>query len=241
MVKVEKPDEFIDEEGKRVDGRDLNELRPVKIEANVLNRADGSCYIELGDNKIYAAVYGPREVHPRHLQEPDRAIVRYKYSMAPFSVSDRKRPGPGRRSKEISKVSEEALESAIFLEKYPKSVIDVFVEIVESAAGTRTTSLTAASVACADAGIPMRDLIASCASGKIDEEIVLDLNEPEDNHGDADVPVAMMPRTEDITLLQMDGDLTAEEIDEAIDLAKEGCKQLYEEQKNALKSKYGGK
>ncbi len=237
-MKKEKPDSFLDENGRRLDGREINELRPVEIEADVLERADGSCHIKLGDNKILAAVYGPREVHPRHLQEPDRAIVRYNYSMASFSVSDRKRPGPGRRSKEISKVSKEALESAIFLRKYPKSVIDVFIEIIESAAGTRATSLTAASVACADAGIPMRDLVASCAAGKIDGKIALDINELEDNFGEADVPIAMMPRTEDITLLQMDGNLTREEFKEAVQLAKKGCKELYNEQKNALKRRY---
>ncbi len=240
MAKKEKPDQFIDENGKRIDGRDLDELRDVKIEAGVLERADGSCYIELGDNKIMAAVYGPRELHPRHLQEPDRAVVRYKYSMAAFSVDDRKRPGPGRRSKEISKVSKEALESSIFLENYPQAVIDIFVEIIESAAGTRTTSLTAASVACADAGIPMKDLVASCAAGKVDDEIVLDLNELEDNFGEADVPIAMKSNSEDITLLQMDGDLTKDELGQCVDLAKEGCKLLYEEQKKALKEKYGG-
>lgn len=240
MGKKEKPDQFIDDQGKRIDGRELNELRDVKIDANVLKRADGSAYIELGDNKIMAAVYGPRELHPRHLQEPDRAVVRYKYSMASFSVDDRKRPGPGRRSKEISKVSKEALESAIFLEKYPKSVIDVFVEIIESAAGTRTTCLTAASVALADAGIPMKDMIVSCAAGKVDDEIVLDLNELEDNFGKADVPIAIKPNTEDLTLLQMDGDLSKKELEKSIELAKEGCHILHKEQKKALKERYGG-
>lgn len=240
MPKKEKPDQFIDKEGKRIDGRKRNEIRDVDIEAGVLKRADGSCYIELGDNKIMAAVFGPRELHPRHLQEPDKAIVRYKYSMASFSVDERKRPGPGRRSKEISKVSKEALESSIFLERYPKSVIDIFVEIIESAAGTRTTSLTAASVACADAGIPMKDLVSSCATGKVDDEIVLDLNELEDNFGEADVPIAIKPNTEEITLLQMDGDLTEQELQECIELAKDGCYSLYEEQKKALKEKYRG-
>ncbi|PTD93840.1 exosome complex exonuclease Rrp41 [archaeon SCG-AAA382B04] len=240
MAKKEKPDQFIDDQSKRIDGREINELREVNIEVGVLERADGSAYIELGDNKIIAAVYGPRELHPRHLQEPDRAIIRYKYSMASFSVGDRKRPGPGRRSKEISKVSKEALESAIFLEKYPKSVIDIFVEILESAAGTRTTCLTAASVALADAGIPMNDLVVSCAAGKVDDEIVLDINELEDNFGDADVPIAMKPNTEDITLLQMDGDLSRDELEKSIETAKQGCKILHEEQKKALKERYGG-
>ncbi|NTV28359.1 MAG: exosome complex exonuclease Rrp41, partial [Methanothrix sp.] len=124
-------------DGLRLDGRRADQLRPVKIEVGVLARADGSCYIEMGGNKVIAAVYGPREVHPRHLQESTRAIVRFRYNMASFSVEDRKRPGPDRRSQELSKVSREALEPVILTSFFPRSVIDVFVEVLQADAGTR--------------------------------------------------------------------------------------------------------
>ena len=87
------------------DGRAFDELRPLKIEAGVLERADGSAYVEIGDNKVLAAVYGPRELHVRRLLKPNMAILRCRYNMAPFSVEDRKRPGPDRRSVEISKIA----------------------------------------------------------------------------------------------------------------------------------------
>lgn len=77
--------------------------------------------------------------------------------MAPFSVDDRKRPGPDRRSVEISKITSEALMPAVFLEKFPRSTIDVFIEVLEAEGGTRCAGITAASVALADAGVPMRD------------------------------------------------------------------------------------
>ena len=54
---------LVNDEGIRVDGRKVDELRPIKLEAGVLNRADGSAYIEWGENKVLAAVYGPREAH----------------------------------------------------------------------------------------------------------------------------------------------------------------------------------
>ncbi|UCF08994.1 MAG: exosome complex exonuclease Rrp41, partial [Thermoplasmata archaeon] len=149
---------LIDEQGRRVDGRRADELRPIKIEANLLKRADGSAYLEWGKNKILAAVYGPREVHPRHLQEPTKAIVQCRYNMAAFSVGDRKRPGPDRRSTEISKVLGEALEYVVFTEQFPRTTVDVFIEVLQADAGTRCSGLTAASVALADAGIPMRDM-----------------------------------------------------------------------------------
>ncbi len=237
---VEEPERLIAEDGTRLDGRKPDELRPLKIQAGVLKRADGSAYLELGSNKIIAAVYGPRELHPRHKQKPDRAVIRFRYNMAPFSVDERKRPGPDRRSIEISKLSKEALEPALFTEYYPRTAIDIFVEVLQADAGTRCAGITAASVALADAGIEMRDLVAAVAAGKVDGHIVLDPMYYEDGYGEADVPLAMMPKYDSITLLQMDGDMTEEEFKEAVRLAKKGCKIIYREQRRALKRKYGG-
>ncbi len=237
---TDKPEKFIDENGIRSDGRRANEIRDVKIKVGVLSRADGSCYLEFGKNKVMAAVYGPREVHPRHQQKSNRAIVRYKYNMASFSVEDRKRPGPDRRSIEVSKVSREALENQIFTEYFPKSAIDIFVEVLQADAGTRTAALNAASVALADAGIPMRSLVSACAVGKVDDTLVLDLNKNEDNYGQADVPIAMTPDGK-ITLLQMDGHLTPEEFKQGLEMAQEGCRQVYELQRKALMDHYSKK
>lgn len=234
---TDKPEKFIDENGLRLDGRRPDQIRDVKIEVGVLNRADGSCYLEFGKNKVMAAVYGPREVHPRHQQKSTRAIVRYKYNMASFSVEDRKRPGPDRRSTEVSKVSREALEDMVFTEYFPKSAIDIFVEVLQADAGTRTAALNAASIALADAGIPMRGLVSACAVGKVDDTLVLDLNKDEDNYGQADMPIAMTPDGK-ITLLQMDGHLTQEEFKTALEMAQEGCRQVYEMQRKALMDHY---
>ncbi len=233
----EKPEKFIDENGLRLDGRKIDQIRDIKIEIGILNRADGSCYLEFGNNKIMAAVYGPREVHPRHQQKATRAIVRYKYNMASFSVEDRKRPGPDRRSIEVSKVSREAFEKEIFTELYPKSAIDIFVEILQADAGTRTAAINAASLALADAGIPMRGLISSCAVGKVDDTLILDLNKDEDNYGQADMPIAMSTDGK-ITLLQMDGHLTQEEFKKGLEMAQQGCREIYELQRKALIDHY---
>jgi exosome complex component RRP41 len=238
-MKVGEPEKFIID-GKRLDGRALDELRPIKIEAGVLKRADGSAYVEWGGNKVMAACYGPRELHPRHLARPDRALLRCTYNMAPFSVSDRKRPGPDRRSIEISKVTRQALEPVVFTHLYPRTAIDVFIEILQANAGTRCSGITAAAVALADAGVPMADLVSACAAGKVGGEIVLDLFDIEDNYGEADLPVAIAPRKGEITLLQMDGHLTREEFEKAFNLAIKGCMKVYELQKKALKDKYGG-
>jgi exosome complex component RRP41 len=224
-------------DGQRLDGRRVDELRPIKMEVGVLARADGSCYMEMGENKVIAAVYGPREVHPRHLQEVSRAIIRYRYNMASFSVEERRRPGPDRRSYELSKVGREALEPVILTSYFPRSVIDIFVEVLQADAGTRTAGINAASVALADAGIPMKGIITSCAAGKVDDQIVLDPMKEEDNYGQADMPIAMT-QNGDITLIQMDGFMTRDEVHQAMALAKRGCRDIYEIQRRVLLEKY---
>jgi len=234
----EKPEKLIDKKGFRLDGRKADELRPVKLEVGVLPNADGSAYIEHGKNKILAGVFGPKEMHPKHLSLPDRMVIRCRYHMAPFSVQERKSPAPSRREVELSKVIRESLEPSVFLELYPRTGIDVFIEVLQADGGTRCASITAASLAIADAGIPMRDLVVACAAGKVDDTVVLDLYDAEDKLGAADVPVAIMPNLNAVTLLQMDGILAPEEFENAVNMAIEGCKKIYALQKEALKNKY---
>lgn len=229
---------LVDENGMRIDGRTAEEHRPIKIEAGVLHNADGSAYVEIGKNKVLAAVYGPRECHPRHLQNPQKAIVQVKYNMEAYSVSDRKRPGTDRRSIEISKITAEALEKVVLTELYPRASIDVYIEILQANAGTRCAGLTAASVALADAGIPMRDIVPAIAAGKADGKVLLDLNKEEDNYGQADVPIAIVPSTDEIVLLQMDGNMTRAEFDHAIELAVNACHKVHDLQVDALKRRY---
>jgi exosome complex component RRP41 len=233
-----KQEKLIDENDIRLDGRKFNEIRPTKIEVGILANADGSAYIEQGKNKILAAVYGPREVHPKHLALPDRAVLRNRYHMAPFSVQERKSPAPSRREIELSKVIRESLEPSIFTEYYPRTCIDLFIEVLQADGGTRCAGITVASVALADAGIPMRDLISACAAGKVEGRLVLDLTDVEDKAGEADMPLAYQPSANAITLLQMDGMLTGEEFEQAVNLAIEGCKQISQVQKEALRAKY---
>jgi exosome complex component RRP41 len=208
------------------------------MEVGILDKADGSAYIEQGKNKILAAVYGPREAHPKHIALADRAVVRCRYHMAPFSVDERKSPAPSRRELELSKVIRESLEPAIMSEYFPRATIDIFIEVLQADAGTRCAGITAASLALADAGIPMRELVAACAAGKIEGKVILDLSDIEDKKGEADLPVALMPKSNVISLIQMDGSLSDEEFKQALDLSTDACRKIYEMQREALKLKY---
>ena len=225
--------------GVRIDGRKVDEIRPVQMSLRIVSRADGSAKVSFGKTTAIAAVHGPRELFPRFMQEGDRGIVRCRYNMAPFSVDDRKSPGHDRRSTEISKVMRLALEPALFLEDYPKATVDVFAEIIEADGSTRVTALNASSIALAAAGIPMRDLVTACSVGKADGQLIVDLNGKEDNFGEADMGYAMIVPSDEVTLLQMDGVLTREEVLKLFKMARDTCKKIYEMQKGALKENYG--
>jgi exosome complex component RRP41 len=225
---------------KRVDGREVDELRPFKVYANVLKKANGSAYIEWGRNKILAAVYGPREVVPKHLSDPYKAIVRVRYTMAPFSsIEGRNKPGPNRRSIEISKVVTDVFENVIVTSKFPNTAIDIFIEVLEGHGSTRCVGINAAAVALAVSGIPIEDIPVAISTGKVDGKIIVDLIKEEDNYGQADMPIAIRPSTEEVLLMQMDGKLTIDEFKNALDLAFEKAKVVQKAQIEAIKSSFG--
>lgn len=234
---MERP-RLIREDGLRHDGRRPNELRPIKISVGVLNKASGSALVEYGATKVLAAVHGPREIPLKHLLLPDRAIIRCRYHMLTFSTRERKSPAPSRREIELSKVIRESLEPVVMTEMFPRTAIDVFIEIINADGGTRTASVTAASLALADAGIPMRDIVVGVAVGKVNNVLVLDIDELEDMFGEADMPVAVAPSLGMITLLQLNGVFTREEFAEALKLALEGANQIYKLAREALKNNY---
>lgn len=230
---------------KRLDGRKGDETRPIEAKVGIIENADGSAMFKIGDTVAIAAVYGPRALHPRFMQNPETGILRCNYNMMPFSGhGERVRPGPNRRSKEISMVTKKALLPVLDLSDYPNTVVDVFIELPQTDAGTRCAGICAASMALADAGLDMKDLVSAIAVGRVDDRIVADLNYDEEAYeceaGVSDIPLAILPNTGEITLLQMDGEMTREQMKEALALAKKVCGKIYEIQKQALKDKFKG-
>ena len=222
----------------RPDGRKIDEMRAVKAKVGIVPNADGSAMFSFGETKAIAAVYGPRKMHPQHAQDPEKATLRCDYNMLSFSVTERIRPGPSRRSTEISKITEWALEPVLLIEKYPNMVVDVFISILQANASTRCAGINAAALALAHAGIPMKDLVSSVSIGKLDKQLVVDVNKDEEDweegEGATDIPITM---TKDgkITHIQLDGKIKINELKEAIELAKKATKEIYEIQKKALK------
>ena len=224
---------------KRNSGRELNEMREIKAKVGVIPNADGSAMFSFGKTIAIAAVYGPKKMHPQHSQDPEKGTLRCNYNMLSFSVEDRMRPGPSRRSTEISKITEWALEPVLMIDKYPNNVIDVHISIIQADASTRCAGINAAAMALAQAGIPMKNLVSSVSIGKIDKTLVVDLDKFEDSEfddgeGSTDIPITLTPSGE-ITHIQLDGKISKEQLKEAMELAKKATKEIYKIQKKALK------
>lgn len=233
----------------RLDGRKDNELRPMEAKVDVVPNAEGSAWFKIGNTWAIAAVYGPREVFPRFLANPRKGILRCHYTMMPFSGSgERIRPGTSRRAQEISMVMSESLAPVVDLSAFPNTVVDVFVELPQTDAGTRCAAISAAAMALAHAGIPMKDMISAVAVGRVDDRVVADLDYREEHIGEfnpeskgapvADTPVAMLHTSKQLTLLQMDGEVSKETLLKSLELGKDATEKIYQVQVKALKERY---
>ncbi|KAK3005368.1 hypothetical protein RJ639_015471 [Escallonia herrerae] len=219
--------EYVNPEGIREDGRRPLEMRHLHAEIGTVARADGSAVFEMGNTKVIAAVYGPREVQNRSQQLNDQALVRCEYTMPNFSTGDRMRKPKGdRRSTEISLVIRQTMEACILTHLMPRSQIDIFVQVLSADGGTRSACINAATLALADAGIPMRDLVTSCSAGYLNSTPLLDLSYFEDSAGGPDVTVGILPKLDKVTLLQMDARLPIDIFENVVQLATEGCKAV---------------
>ena len=229
------------EEFKRPDGRKVDEIRPMEAKVGIIPNADGSAMFSFGDTIAIASVYGPKKMHPQHQQDPTGGTLRCTYNMMSFSVSDRIRPGTSRRSTEISKITEWALEPMVMIEKYPNSVVDVHINILQANASTRCAGINAAALALAHAGIPMKGIVSSVSIGKLDKQLVVDVNKYEEDweegEGATDIPITLTPEGE-LTHIQLDGKISNAQMKEAIELAKKSREQIYAVQEKALKEAF---
>lgn len=224
---------------KRFDGRKMDESREIKAEIGIIPNADGSAMFSFGDTVAIAAVYGPKQMHPQHMQNPLKGTLRVNYDMLSFSVTERKRPGPARRSQEISKVTEWALSPVVDLDEFPNTVVDVHITILQANASTRCAGINAAALALAHAGVPMRELVSSVSIGKLDKTLVVDVIKEEEDYeegeGATDIAMAFTVNSGKLTLLQLDGKISAAELKEAVEMGKKACEKIYEVQKKILK------
>ena len=227
---------------KRYDGRAFDEMRPMEAKVGVIEKAKGSAMFRIGNTVAYAAVYGPRDLHPKFMQDPKRGRLRCHYNMMPFSGhGNRVRPGTSRRSKEIAMVTQNAILPVMNLDFCPNAVVDVFIELPQTDAGTRCAGINAAVMALADAGFEMKDLVCAVAVGRVADKVLVDLTYNEEAYKDgpvADMPLAMLAGSKEVTLLQMDGHMEQDKVSEALEQAKAAVDKMADVMRAALREKY---
>jgi len=231
-----KPTEFINTEtGKRtVDGRTVDEFRKVFMKCGVIQKARGSAYIELNNTKVICSVYGPRQ-SPSHSEFSETGTLHCELSFAPFAQQKHtNRPKRNNISQmrqqihEYSAYMREALQTSIILEKFPKSTLDVYALVLEDDGSVLSAAITCASLALADAGIELYDLVSACSAAELENHVVVDPVAVEHKFATGGVVCAYMASLHELTQLTQVGDMQYQKVMEAIDLSIDGCNKIHQ-------------
>lgn len=218
-------------EGKRADGRSLNEVRPISIETNILPNAHGSCLFTRGQTQalVVATLGGENDAQMIDLlteKNPISERFMVNYNFPGFSVGEASPiKAPGRRELGHGNLAKRALYPSVD-ENYPY-IIRLVSEILESNGSSSMATVCGGSLALKAAGVPSLKLVAGVAMGLIFEDnkhaVLTDIMGLEDHDGDMDFKVA--GSKDGVTALQMDiklGGIDQETLKQALYQAKEG-------------------
>ncbi|THH16345.1 hypothetical protein EW146_g4269 [Bondarzewia mesenterica] len=200
-------------------GRDPLDIRPIFLKAGLISQANGSAYIETERTKVACAVsvlrcplarfinslvfahasYGPRQSKNIAYSEIGRLNIEVKFT--PFSCGRRRAPLRDAEDRSVAVLVQQALTPSVRLELLPKSVIDIFITVVESDGtdGCVAAASVAASTALADAGIELFGLVVSCSASFMGREIWLDPTEEEAQRADGSLIYACIPALGTVT------------------------------------------
>jgi len=236
---------------KRVDQRNPDQIREVKITRGYSKHALGSCLIEIGDTRVICAANMENKVPP-HLKNSGTGWITAEYGMLPSSTNTRsiRESARGRmqgRTHEIQRLIGRSLRAAVSLEAVGERTIWIDCDVIQADGGTRTASITGAYVALRDAlntlvreqaigKNPLKEQVAAISVGIIDDEILLDLNYDEDSRADVDMNVVM---TGSGSIIEVQGTaegepFSKEQMMSLVDVAQKGIRQLMEIQNQAL-------
>jgi ribonuclease PH len=237
--------------GPRVDGRRVDELRPLSIKRGYLKNAEGSAMIEMGGTRVLCAATVEERVPP-WMRNSGRGWITAEYSMLPRSSHDRisrevNRGHVGGRTHEIQRLIGRSLRAVVNLEALGERQILIDCDVIEADGGTRTAAITGSFLALADAvrwltkrtelpGQPLRDFVAAVSVGIVNGTPCLDLCYQEDSKAQVDMNLIM---TGSGRLVEIQGTaegeaFTEKELHQLLDLGKGGIKKLVAAQKRIL-------
>ncbi|HTY14058.1 MAG TPA: ribonuclease PH [Candidatus Omnitrophota bacterium] len=234
----------------RIDKRNPDEVRPVRITRNYIKHAEGSVLIEFGDTKVICSATVEESV-PNHKRNSGEGWVTAEYAMLPRSTVQRtSREGmrPKGRTQEIQRLIGRSLRAVVDMRVLGERTVILDADVIQADGGTRTASITGCFVAMHDAmqklvkdkkieKSPIREYLAAVSVGIVDGKPMLDLNYAEDSMAEVDMNVVM---TETGKFVEVQGTaegsaFTRKELDDLLDIASEGIKHIVREQKKAVK------
>ena len=232
----------------RIDGRTNDRLRPVSIKVGVQKYAEGSAQISMGDTRVLCAVSVEERVPP-FLRGTDRGWVTAEYSMLPRSTLTRTRreTTPRGRTQEIQRLIGRSLRAAVDMEALGKRTLTADCDVLQADGGTRTAAITGAYVALSKAlmtlrgrgdlkTLPLRSGVAAVSVGIVDGEVLLDLCYEEDSGASVDFNIVMTDAGDFIEVqgTAEDGAFSRAQMDEMVNMAESGIRQLMEAQRLAI-------
>ena len=228
--------ELLSPEGLRMDGRRAAELRRLACRLGQARGADGSAALQMGNTRVSAGVYGPREPAQRPRGDPHLGKVRVELAFMPFSTSERRKRTRGdKRSAEMAAVLKELVEATVLLELLPRSEVVVCVQVLQADGGVLPAVVNATVLALADAGIPLRALVAACAAGSIDGSPVLDMNHAEEIQIGSGVAAAVRTHDAKVLCLQTESVYQLDAFEELLRSAAAGCAAVADFMRRELK------
>ncbi|KAI0322226.1 ribosomal protein S5 domain 2-like protein [Amylostereum chailletii] len=203
--------------------RERKDIRPIFLKTGLVSQANGSAYIETGRTKLACAVYGPRQSKSTSYHESGKLNVEVKFT--PFSGQIRKAPLKDVEDRSISSLIHQALLPSIRLDLLPKSVIDIFVTVIEcdGSEGCAAAGAVACSAALANAGVEMFGMIASMG-----DEIWLDPTDVESAAAIGSLLFTYMPALDAVTNVRQTGCMLPSQAVQAMKLCQERCKDIHQ-------------
>ncbi|MGS5021401.1 ribonuclease PH [Paenibacillus sp. JJ1683] len=235
----------------RSNGRNGDELRPMKLTAGVNKYAEGSVFIEVGETKVICTATVEERVPP-FMKGQGKGWVTAEYSMLPRATHSRNQREAARgkltgRTMEIQRLIGRAMRSVVNLQALGERTITLDCDVIQADGGTRTTSITGSFVALAIAVnkiaiqhklpvFPITDFLASVSVGVVGDKALLDLNYEEDSKAKVDMNLVMTGSGKYVEL-QGTGEespFDRQELDQLLSLGEQGILQMIERQKEVL-------
>ncbi|XP_076928401.1 exosome complex component RRP41-like [Bidens hawaiensis] len=216
----------------RPDGRNFHQCRPAFLRTGAVNAASGSAYAEFGNTKVIVSIFGPRE-SKKAMMYSDIGRLNCNVSYTTFATPVRGQASS--ENKEISSQLHKSLEGSIMLDTFPKTTVDVFALVLESGGCDLPVVISCASLALADAGIMMYDLVAAVSVSCLGKNLVIDPVSEEENYQDGSLMITCLPSRNEVTQLTITGEWSTPKIHEAMELCLDACSKLGKIMRSCLK------